>query len=52
MPLSEHVHCMAITFKMTKQAEQQIYIKFCIKLKHSSMETIQVIKKVGAMGNW
>ena len=40
MPLSEHVYCVAITFKMTEQVEQQICIKFCIKLEHSSTETI------------
>ena len=27
------------------QVEQQISIKFCIKLEHSSMETIQMIQK-------
>ena len=45
MPLSEHVYCVAIAFKMTEQIEQQICIRFCIKLKHSSMETIQMIQK-------
>ena len=32
--------------------EQQICIKFWIKLEHSSVETIQMIQKVAAMGNW
>ena len=52
MPLSEHVYCVAITFKMTEQVEQQISIKFCIKFKHSSEETIQMIQKAAAMSNW
>ena len=52
MPLSEHVYCVAITFKMTKGVERQICIKFCIKLEHSSTETIWMIQKVAAMGNW
>ena len=34
------------------QTEQWICIKFCIKLGHSSMETIQMIQKAAAMGNW
>ena len=45
MPLSEHVYCVAIIFKMTERAEQQICIKLCIKLEHSSMETIWMIEK-------
>ena len=52
MPLSEHVYCVAITFKMTEWVEQQICIKFCIKLEHSSMETIWMIRNPKAMGNW
>ena len=52
MPLSEHVYCVAITFKMSEQVEQQIGIKFCVKLQHSSTETIQMIQKSAAMGNW
>ena len=32
--------------------EQGICIKFCIKLEHSSMETIQVIQKATVVGNW
>ena len=49
MPLSEHVYCVAGTFKMTEQVEQWICITFCIKLEHSSMETIQ-IQKAAAYG--
>ena len=32
-------YCVALTFKMTEQVEQQICIKFCFKLEHSSTET-------------
>ena len=27
--MSEHVYCVAVTFKMTEQVEQSICIKFC-----------------------
>ena len=37
---------------MTQQVEQGICIKFCIKLEHSSMETIPMIQKPAATGNW
>ena len=30
---------------MTEWVEQQICIKFCVKLEHSSTETIQMIQK-------
>ena len=52
MPLSEHVYCEAIAFKMTEWVEQWICIKFCIKLEHSSAETIHMIQEAVAMGNW
>ena len=52
MPLSEHVYCVAITFKMTERVEQQICIKFCVKLEHSFTKTTWVIQKATAMGNW
>ena len=45
MLLSEHVYCVAVTFTMTEQVEQQICIKFCIKLEYFSMETIWMIQK-------
>ena len=45
MPLSEHVYCVAIAFKMTEQVEQQICIKFCVKLELSFAKTIQMIQK-------
>ena len=51
-PSSEHVSCVAVTFKMTEQVEQQICIKFCFKLKHSSVESIWIIQQATAMGNW
>ena len=52
MPLSEHVYCVVVAFKMTERVEQWICIKFCVKLEHSSVETIWMIQKVTAMGNW
>ena len=52
MPLSEHVYCVVITFKMNEQVEQQICIKLCVKLEHFSVETIWMIQKAAAMGNW
>ena len=52
MLLSKQVYCVAITFKMTEQVEEWICIKFCIKLEHSSMETIEMTQKAAAMGNW
>ena len=45
MPPSEPVYSVAITFKMTEWEEQRIYIKFCVKLEHSSTEAIQMIQK-------
>ena len=51
MPLGEHVYCVAVAFKMTEWIGQPICIKFCVKLKHSSMETIQRIQKTAAKGN-
>ena len=37
---------------MTEQVEQKICIQFCVKLEHSYMETIWVIQKAAAVGNW
>ena len=45
MPLSEHVYCVAIAFKMTERVEQQICIRYCIKLEQSSVETIWMFQK-------
>ena len=50
--LSERVYCVVLTFKMTEQVEQRICITFWIKLEHSSAETIEMIQKSAAMGNW
>ena len=52
MLLNEHVYCVAVTLKMTEYVQQQICIKFCVKLEHSSVETIRIIQKAAAMGNW
>ena len=43
--MSEHVYCVAITFKMIVQVEQPICFKFCIKLEYFCVETIQMIQK-------
>ena len=45
MPLSEHVYCVAVTFKMTERVEQRICMQFCIKLEHCSVETTGMIQK-------
>ena len=50
--MSEHVYCVAVTFKTTEQVEQWICIIFCVKVEHSSAETIWIIQKTKAMGNW
>ena len=52
MLLSEHVCCVAVTFKVTEWAEQRICINFCIKLEHSSTETIWMLQKAEVMGKW
>ena len=52
MLVSEHVYSVAIVFEMTERVEQRICVKFWVKLEHSSMETIQVIQKVTAVGIW
>ena len=51
MPLSEHLYCVAIPFKMTEQVEQQICIKFALSLNYSFTEIIWMIQKPEAMGN-
>ena len=48
MPLSEHVYCVAVPFEMNEQVEQQISLKFHIKLEHSSVGTMQL----WATGDW
>ena len=52
MPLTEHMYCAAVTLKVTEWAEQWTHIQFCIRLEHSFAETIQMIQKATAMGNW
>ena len=52
MLLREHVYYVAVTFKMTEWVEQWMCIKFCIKFEHPSAETILMIQKAVAMGNW
>ena len=37
---------------MTDKVEQWICIQFCVKLEHSSTETVQIIQKAVAVGNW
>ena len=49
---SEHVSCVDMASKMTEWIEQEMYINFCVKLEHSSVETIGMIQKASAMGNW
>ena len=39
------MYSVAVAFKMTEQEEQGICIKFCVKLEHSFVETIQMIQK-------
>ena len=41
-----------VAFKMTEWVELWSCITFCVKLKHSSMETIRMTQKAAAMGNW
>ena len=36
---------------MTERVEQRICIQFCVKLEHSSTETIGMIQKAPAVGN-
>ena len=52
MSLSEHVYCVAVALKKTEGVEEQICIKCCVKLEHSSAEIIWMIQKAIAMGNW
>ena len=43
--MSKHVYCVPITFKMTEQVQQQICIRFCVKLEYPYTETIWMIQK-------
>ena len=51
MPLSEHVYCVAVAFKVIAWGEQQFCIRFCIKLEHSSVGTVRMIQKAAVMGS-
>ena len=44
--------CTVWSLHSNEQVEQRICIKFCIMLEHSSVETIWLIQKASAMGNW
>ena len=46
------MYCVAITLKITEQVKERICIEFCVKLEHSTSETIQMIQKAAAVGNW
>ena len=35
----------------TEDTQHQIYIRFCIRLEHSSADTVQMIQKAAAMCN-
>ena len=37
---------------MTEQVEQQICVKFCVKLEHSPAETSWMTQKAAALGSW
>ena len=54
MPLSERVHCVAVALKMTELIEQLIWVKFCIKLEHSSWKLFKWFRRLqlGATGDW
>ena len=43
---------MDVTCKISERVEQQICIKFGVKLEHSFVETIWMIQKAAAMGKW
>ena len=47
-----NVYCVDAAFKMTEKVQPQICIKFCLMLEHSSRETIPMIQKATAVGNW
>ena len=53
MPLSEYVYVVCgHPIPMTEQEDQRVCIKVCIKPEHSSVDTIPISQKDGAMGNW
>ena len=52
MLLSEYVYCVTVGFKITEQVEEQICIKFCGRLEHSSAETIGMIQATSMGNGW
>ena len=54
MLLSDHVYWVAVSLKITEQAEQQICIEFCIKLEHPSGKLFTRFRKwqLRATGDW
>ena len=54
MPLSEHVYCVTITFKMTEWVEQRICIRFCVKLNIPLQKLFRWFRRpqLWATGDW
>ena len=55
MQLSEHMSCVAVTFKIwLSWVEPRICTKFCVKLEHSSTEPMQWFKRpqLRATADW
>ena len=53
-PLSEHVYCVAIAFKMTEWVEQWICIRFCVMLNILPWKLFQWSRRLQlwATGDW
>ena len=43
---------MAVTFKITDKVQQQICVKFCVKIEHSSMKLFRWFGRQQLLGNW
>ena len=54
MPLSEHVYCGAITFKMTERVEQQVCMKFVLSLNIPPQKLFSWFRRpqLWATGDW
>ena len=54
MALSEHVYCVAITFKMTERVEQWICIKFWMKLENPPWKLFEWLRRpqLWVTGDW
>ena len=54
MPLSEHVYCVAVSFKLTDWVVQWICIKFCISLNIALWELFRWFRRPQpwATGDW